>query len=453
MEKEKNTKTNEVVDKNVKELSKLNALEHEEVVDVKKELENRTDNEVYHKGTNTSNNPSPYVPTHQMINPNRTPVDYFRPSHESYKNTIELPDGSNDVPLRSDTIQLVKNGCSFYGLRSEDPNQHLKDFFKLMDSLDLDVANRERTLLHLFQFSLRDQARNWLERESLSKAWTRFKDLLKKVPHHGIDLWLQIQIFYDHVSFHFKSEIDRIAGGKLRDYAEESSEIIENLTLYDHDGWDDPRDFTNGTYKKDGKVCRSYFKQREEINGRMAEMIGHLKELTTSRTPKRYPSHEGYQNTIELPDGSNVVPLRFDTIRFEARVKGYMAAHTKRMDKFKEAIFKQRKEINNRMAKMFGLLKELTASKTPKRVLVREEVRHPITKNVNLISLVKKDNEKNTENNEVVDKNVIELSELNALEHEEVVDVKKKVENKTDNEIQMYESNSKSEPLNKQTAP
>nr|GEV49969.1 putative reverse transcriptase domain-containing protein [Tanacetum cinerariifolium] len=32
-------------------------------------------------------------------------------------------------------------------------------------------------------------------RESLSKAWTRFKDLLQKVPYHGIDLWLQVQIF------------------------------------------------------------------------------------------------------------------------------------------------------------------------------------------------------------------------------------------------------------------
>nr|GEU96570.1 MAK10-like protein [Tanacetum cinerariifolium] len=29
--------------------------------------------------------------------------------------------------------------------------------------------------------------------ESLSEAWTRFKDLLQKVPHHGIDLWLQLE--------------------------------------------------------------------------------------------------------------------------------------------------------------------------------------------------------------------------------------------------------------------
>ncbi|GJY49131.1 zinc finger, CCHC-type containing protein [Tanacetum coccineum] len=185
-------------------------------------------------------------------NPIRTLGDYSKPSHEGYRNTIELPVGNNVVPLRSDTIWLVQNRCSFHGLWSEDPNQHLKDFLKLVDSLDLDSENRERTRLCLFQFSLRDQASNWLERlpagsittwedlttrflaqlfpprrtakicndilifqqhqrESLSEAWTRFKDFLQKVPHHGIDRWLQIQIFYDRVSFHLKCEIDGVA--------------------------------------------------------------------------------------------------------------------------------------------------------------------------------------------------------------------------------------------------
>ncbi|GJS73456.1 zinc finger, CCHC-type containing protein [Tanacetum coccineum] len=97
-------------------------------------------------------------------NPIRTLRDYSKPSHEGYKNTIGLPVGNNVVPLRSDTIWLVQNGCSFHGLRPEDPNQHLKDFLKLVDSLDLDGENRERTRLRLFQFSLRDQASNWFER-------------------------------------------------------------------------------------------------------------------------------------------------------------------------------------------------------------------------------------------------------------------------------------------------
>ncbi|GKB32852.1 hypothetical protein Tco_0872253 [Tanacetum coccineum] len=191
-------------------------------------------------------------------NPIRTLGDYFKLRHEGYMNIIELPVGNNVVPLRSDTIRLVQNECSFHELQSEDLNQHLKDFLKLVESLDLDGANRERTRPCLFQFSFFDQASSWLERlpagaittwedlttQSLSEAWTRFKDLLQKVHHHGIDRWLQIQIFYDHVSFHLKCEIDPAADGKLHNKStDESWEIIENLALYDNKSWNDPRDF------------------------------------------------------------------------------------------------------------------------------------------------------------------------------------------------------------------
>ncbi|GKD88578.1 zinc finger, CCHC-type containing protein [Tanacetum coccineum] len=171
-------------------------------------------------------------------------------------NTIELPVGNNVVPLLSDTIRLVQNGCSFHGLRSEDPNQHLQDFLKLVDSLDLDGSIsiwEDLTTRFLAQFfppgrtaKLRNDIMMFQQHqgESLSKAWTRFKDLLQKVPHHGIDRWLQIQFFYDHVSFHIKCEIDRVAGGKLCNKStDESWEIIENLALYDHEGWNDSKSF------------------------------------------------------------------------------------------------------------------------------------------------------------------------------------------------------------------
>ncbi|GKG08952.1 hypothetical protein Tco_0334784, partial [Tanacetum coccineum] len=86
------------------------------------------------------------------VNPIITLGDYSKPSHEGYKNTIELPARNNVVPLRSDTIRLVQNGCSFYGIRFEDPNQHLKDFLKLVDSLDLDGENREKCACVYFNF-------------------------------------------------------------------------------------------------------------------------------------------------------------------------------------------------------------------------------------------------------------------------------------------------------------
>ncbi|GKD15361.1 hypothetical protein Tco_1199768 [Tanacetum coccineum] len=69
-------------------------------------------------------------------------------------------------------------------------------------------------------------------------------DLLQKVLHHGIDLWLQIQIFYDHVFFPLKREIDHTTGGKLHDKSiKESWKIIEDLALYDNKSWNDLRDF------------------------------------------------------------------------------------------------------------------------------------------------------------------------------------------------------------------
>ncbi|GJV42602.1 MAK10-like protein [Tanacetum coccineum] len=80
--------------------------------------------------------------------------------------------------------------------------------------------------------------------ESLSKAWTRFKDLLQKVPHHGIDLCSKSKSFYDHVNPGTRRTIDQSAGGKLRDInAKESWALLEDLALYDKESWNDPRDF------------------------------------------------------------------------------------------------------------------------------------------------------------------------------------------------------------------
>ncbi|GJZ67247.1 MAK10-like protein [Tanacetum coccineum] len=64
------------------------------------------------------------------------------------------------------------------------------------------------------------------------------------------------------------------------------------------------------------------------------------------------------------------------------------------MEKFENTIFKQREEINGRMTKMFGLLRELTTSRSPEKVLVREKAKFPVTKNVNSNSLTKGEEER-----------------------------------------------------------
>ncbi|GJW36315.1 hypothetical protein Tco_0059235 [Tanacetum coccineum] len=71
-----------------------------------------------------------------------------------------------------------------------------------------------------------------------------------------------------------------------------------------------------------------------------------------------------------------------------------MAAHTERMERFESAIFKQCEEINGRMTEMFGLLKELTTSRAPEKVLIREDAKSLITKSVNSISFIREEEEK-----------------------------------------------------------
>ncbi|GKF91698.1 hypothetical protein Tco_0275399 [Tanacetum coccineum] len=58
------------------------------------------------------------------------------------------------------------------------------------------------------------------------------------------------------------------------------------------------------------------------------------------------------------------------------------------------------------MTKMFGLLKELTTSKTPEKVLIREEAKFPVTKNVNYISLAKGEEERSDKTDETLDNTV-----------------------------------------------
>ncbi|GKA81484.1 hypothetical protein Tco_0788176 [Tanacetum coccineum] len=102
-------------------------------------------------------------------NPIHTLGDYSKPSHEGYKNTIELLVGNNMFFPLGRTVKLRNDILIF--------QQH--------------------------------------QGGSLSEAWTHFKDLLLKVPHHGLDLWLQVQIFYDHVGCTTQMAIDYAACGRL----------------------------------------------------------------------------------------------------------------------------------------------------------------------------------------------------------------------------------------------
>ena len=49
--------------------------------------------------------------------------------------------------------------------------------------------------------------------ESLTKMWDRYKELLRKCPHHGLTKWMQIYNFYIGLNAHTRKMIDTSVGG------------------------------------------------------------------------------------------------------------------------------------------------------------------------------------------------------------------------------------------------
>ncbi|GJR16476.1 hypothetical protein Tco_0799128 [Tanacetum coccineum] len=66
--------------------------------------------------------------------------------------------------------------------------------------------------------------------ESIYDAWTRFKNLIQRVPHHGLDLLSLTQFFYDHVDDYTRMDLDFAADGNLSELSgEEAWEAIDSL--------------------------------------------------------------------------------------------------------------------------------------------------------------------------------------------------------------------------------
>nr|GEV55083.1 DUF4219 domain-containing protein/UBN2 domain-containing protein [Tanacetum cinerariifolium] len=202
---------------------------------------------------------------------------------------------------------------------------------------------------------------------------------------------------------------------KLRNKnTDESWEIIENLAFYDHEAWNDTKEFA-----KPVKAISTPQGTSKTADRRLLKLEDRINFLLKGPRPAPLPSstyapqtyvetvysNSRPQNQNELPKlnpftfhertGPKPQPQALETT-FKARVRDYMASHTERMERFENAIFKQREKINDRNTKIFGLLKELTTSRVPEKVLIREEAKSPVTKSVNFISLIRDEKEKTT---------------------------------------------------------
>ncbi|KAJ0476455.1 putative transcription factor interactor and regulator CCHC(Zn) family [Helianthus annuus] len=162
---------------------------------------------------------------------------HCRPVVVPNSSAIVTPVGNNNRPFEV-RPQYLGHLPEFYGKRTKEPYLHIASFDSICQTIGVSGFTKDEVKLMLFQFTLKDKARHWfttlppcsiytwqemqlvfLEEyytmnrtseardairafqqhsgEPFHEAFTRFKELLRKCPHHEIQTWELIKVFYD----------------------------------------------------------------------------------------------------------------------------------------------------------------------------------------------------------------------------------------------------------------
>ncbi|GJT42133.1 reverse transcriptase domain-containing protein [Tanacetum coccineum] len=201
---------------------------------------------------------------------NRTMAQRLQAPTGGFDSAIVVPPiNANNFELKSSLINLVQNRI-FRGTPDEEPHAHIRHFESITNNQRYpDVPNTTLKLL-LFPFSIDGVAKQWLDKEppnsiftwddlvskfinyffppskttqlrneitnfhqianeTFSEAWERFKELLRKCPHHGFSLEHQLDTFYNSLSYVDQDYLNASAGGNfLYKLPTECLSIIEN---------------------------------------------------------------------------------------------------------------------------------------------------------------------------------------------------------------------------------
>ena len=163
---------------------------------------------------------------------------------------------ANQFEFKPMMFQMLQTVGQFGGTHQEDPHLHLRQFLEVCSNFKIPGVTEDAFRLRLFPYSLKDRAKSWLnamepnsvtdwntmaekfltkyfppiknarmrdeitsfkqsDDESLFEAWERYKELLRKCPHHGIPICIQMETFYNGLNARTRDMLDASSGGAL----------------------------------------------------------------------------------------------------------------------------------------------------------------------------------------------------------------------------------------------
>ncbi|CAN6568112.1 unnamed protein product [Malus baccata var. baccata] len=167
---------------------------------------------------------------------------------------------------------------TFHGLSSDDPNMHIAEFLMGCKNILVRGFSAESIKLRLFPYTLKDQAKRWLltlpsgsistwaqlnenflhkyyptsktldmrtqilsfaqkPNEEFHEAWERFKELIRKCPHSGINTTDQMHIFFRGLNMTTKTLVNASCGGSYKDKNAQEACLLFEKKAADTQQW------------------------------------------------------------------------------------------------------------------------------------------------------------------------------------------------------------------------
>lgn len=213
-----------------------------------------------------------------VVGDTRSLRDYAIPTVTGAGTSITRPTiDANNFEIKPAIIHMIQQNVTFHGLSSEDPNAHIANFLEICNTFKYNGVSTDAIRLRLFPFSLKDKAKAWLnsqpvgsittwdilaqkflskyfppsktaklrneitsfmqfDAESLCEAWERYKEMLRKCPHHGLPTWLQVQTFYNGLNIATRGTVDAASGGSIMSKTPEAAyELLDEMAANNYD--------------------------------------------------------------------------------------------------------------------------------------------------------------------------------------------------------------------------